>query len=421
MNRGKILSFCLGFVLLVAFGLTTDQILQNVYDSSNTALRTNLVAGGGGGTITGSGTAPNLAAWSSSSALTNYAGATCPTPQVATGISAAGALTCAAAASTTPTPLAFGTPGVLAAFAATELGSYPGSACTPPALALSSSAAGVWTCATPVPAATATPIQATNAPVAITLPNSSSTGTTVNKLAKLNSDGTVVITTTSDTVGAIGPVISGAGTTGSALIGVSGAFSCAFEGGTTAGDYVGIGTVTNGDCKDIGTPAAALTASLSVLGTVTTTNGGAGTYTVIFQTPDITNVTNIKGGAAGKYPTPQPTPTLVPTATPIVALSYSSALNSTSITAISASATPAATDRYIRCTSGSSSDQTYTLPAATGTGRVIEVKKIDSGTKNCIVAGAGSDKIDGAASYTLSAQYQAVTVQDVASAVWDVL
>lgn len=51
----------------------------------------------------------------------------------------------------TATPLAFGTPGVIVAFAATELGSYPGSACTPPALALSSDASGVWTCATPVP------------------------------------------------------------------------------------------------------------------------------------------------------------------------------------------------------------------------------------------------------------------------------
>lgn len=241
MNRGKIYSFFLGLILLVAFGITTDQILQNVYDSSNTALRTNLVAGGSGGTVTGTGTAPDLAAWSSASALTNYAGATCPTPQVATGISASGALTCAVAAATTPTPLVFGTPNVIPMFAATELGS-----------------------------------------------------------------------------------------------------SAITDNGATV--------------------------SLASRG-----------------------------------------------------FSYSGALNSTSITAISASATPAAADRYIACTSGSSADQTYTLPAATGTGRVITVKKIDSGTKACIVAGAGSDKLDGAASVTLSNQYQSVTIFDRASAVWDVI
>lgn len=53
MIFGQLLSLVLGFSLLAAFGITTDQIMQNVYDSTNTALRTNLVAGGGGG---GSGT-----------------------------------------------------------------------------------------------------------------------------------------------------------------------------------------------------------------------------------------------------------------------------------------------------------------------------------------------------------------------------
>lgn len=298
----------------------------------------------------------------------------------------------------TPTPLVFGTPGVLAAFAATELGAYPGSACTPPALALSTSAAGVWTCATPVPA-----VSGGASPVTITLANASSTGTTTNKLAKVNTDGTAVILGTSDTTGGIGPVISGAGTTGSAVIQVIGSASCVFDGGTTAGDFVTGSVTTAGDCHDAGSSFPDLTA---VLGIVTTTNGGAGTYTVIFQTPDIMNATNIKGGNPGKGNT--------------VDFTYAGKLNATSITAISASATPAAHDRYIRCTSGSGSDQTYTLPAATGSGRIITVKKIDSGTKACIVSRAGGDTIDGATTYTLAAQYNSVTVIDGASGLWDV-
>lgn len=263
MILGQLLSLVLGFSLLAAFGITTDQIMQNVYDSTNTALRTNLVAGGSGAAtptplVFGTpGVIPVFAA----TELGSYAGATCPTPQVATGISASGALTCAAAASTTATPLVFGTPGEIAIFAATELGRYPGAACTPPALALSTSASGAWTCATPVPAATATPL--------------------------------------------------------------------------------------------------------------------------------------------GN-------------------LSYSGALNVTGINSISSSATPVATDRYIRCTSGSSADQTYTLPSATGTGRVISVKKIDSGTKACIVSRAGGDTIDGATSVTLGSQYQSVTVLDGASTLWEI-
>lgn len=302
------------------------------------------------------------------------------------------------------------TPGDIVIYSTPSIGfsRYPGAACTPPALALSTDAAGAWTCATPVPQATATPIQQTNAPVAITLPNNGSTGTTTNKLAKINTDGTVSIVAHTDTTGAVGPVISGAGTTASALIGITGAFSCVFDGATTAGDLVGISTSVDGDCTDVGSPTAVLANSLvATLGAVTTTNGGAGTYTVVFQTPDIFNVTNIKGNVN-------------PGKGNVQDLTYSGKLNYTGTTSISASATPAPHDRYIACTAGSSSDQTYTLPAATGTGRVITVKKIDSGTKACIVSRAGADTIDGATTVSLGTQYQAVTVFDRASTVWDV-
>ena len=102
--------------------------------------------------------------------------------------------------------------------------------------------------------------------------NAGSTGTTVNKLAKLTS-GTAVIAGTSDTDGMVGVVIGGAGTTGSAQIAVSGQASCVFENATTAGHFVTIGTTTAGDCRDAG---ATRSTTGQTIGRVLTT-GSAGT------------------------------------------------------------------------------------------------------------------------------------------------
>lgn len=123
MARRSALYFVAGVAAASVIGLTTDQILQNIYDSSNQALRTNVVAGGGSG------------------------GAT-PTPVA------------------TATPLTFGTSGVVAVFGSPELQSSAGSTCAS-GFATGLSASGVWTCATPVPPApdaTATP-QPTATPV----------------------------------------------------------------------------------------------------------------------------------------------------------------------------------------------------------------------------------------------------------------
>lgn len=106
MKKNTLISVLIGLTAAILIAATTEQIWQNIYNSSSNAIQVTVV--GGSGT---------------------------PVPL------------------TTATPLTFGTPGVLAIFAATELGSYPGAACTPPALALSQSAAGAWTCATPVPPA----------------------------------------------------------------------------------------------------------------------------------------------------------------------------------------------------------------------------------------------------------------------------
>lgn len=329
--RTKVISFGLGLLIVSVIGFTTDQILNNVYDATNTALRTNVVAGTGGGPAGPTGP----------SGPTGPAGPSGPT----------------------------GPGGV---------------------------AGG-------------------SSPVTISRANASSTGTTVNRLAKFNTDGTVVITATTDTTGMIGIVTAGAGTTGSATIQLIGDASCDFDAATTAGDFVTNSVTTAGKCHDAGNTFPSSTA---VIGQVASTNGGAGLYTVTLETPDIMNATNIKGGNPGKYPTPQPTATPQPAPTPEVNISYAGSLNVTGSTAISASATPTAGDRNIYCTSGSSTNATYTMPAATGTGRVIDVWKVDSGSKSCILAGAGSDKLNGAATLTLSAQYGHETCIDQASAVW---
>jgi hypothetical protein len=124
--------------------------------------------------------------------------------------------------------------------------------------------------------------------------NEAGTGTTVNKLAKLTgAPSTAIITATTDTAGIIGIVVAGAGTTGSADIAFAGKASCAFDSATTAGHYVVNDTSTAGDCMDGG---ATYPTSGQVIGVVTSTNGGAGTYVV-----DLTLRQPAAGGAAGGY------------------------------------------------------------------------------------------------------------------------
>jgi hypothetical protein len=86
-----------------------------------------------------------------------------------------------------------------------------------------------------------------------TIPNAGTTGTTNALLAKLTgAPSTAVITATSDIAGAIGVVVSGGSTSGSAVIAVQGEATCTADNATTAGDYVIIGTATAGRCRDGG-------------------------------------------------------------------------------------------------------------------------------------------------------------------------
>ena len=82
-------------------------------------------------------------------------------------------------------------------------------------------------------------------------------GTTLNKLAKFTSSGTVVTTTTSDRSGVLGIVVSGAGTTGDSYVAFSGVALCVFDNTPTIGQYVTISSSVTGDCHaqtDAGDP-----------------------------------------------------------------------------------------------------------------------------------------------------------------------
>jgi hypothetical protein len=129
----------------------------------------------------------------------------------------------------------------------------------------------------------------------VSFPNAGSTGTTLNKLAKLTgAPSTAVITATSDTNGAVGIVTTGAGTTGSAFIARFGITPCVFDGATTANDYVQISGTTAGDCHDSG---ATIPSSGQVIGAVLSTNGSGGTYNVLIWPEG--NVGSNGGGGGG--------------------------------------------------------------------------------------------------------------------------
>lgn len=119
----------------------------------------------------------------------------------------------------------------------------------------------------------------------MTVANASSTGTTVNRLAKLTgAPSTAVIAATSDTENAIGIVTAGAGTTGNATITILGQATCDFDNATVAGDYFVISAITAGKCHDAG---STYPTSGATYGRVLSTNVASGAYVVELMTPDI--------------------------------------------------------------------------------------------------------------------------------------
>ncbi len=113
---------------------------------------------------------------------------------------------------------------------------------------------------------------ATQDAVYVVRSNAAVTGTTANRLAKMDSSGNAVLLTTSDTGGAIGPVVSGAGTTGSATIQQVGVAQVVSQTNTTAGLYMGISAVTAGTATSSSTCPSG-----QVLGIWLETGVGSGT------------------------------------------------------------------------------------------------------------------------------------------------
>lgn len=112
----------------------------------------------------------------------------------------------------------------------------------------------------------------------ISIVNAATVGTRVNTLTKLTGSPSVaVISSTSDTSGIIGIVVSGAGTAGSAQVAIAGIAACTFDGGTTAGDYVQNSATVSGDCHDAG---ASYPTSGQVIGRVLSSNASSGTYNI---------------------------------------------------------------------------------------------------------------------------------------------
>lgn len=127
----------------------------------------------------------------------------------------------------------------------------------------------------------------------VEIANAAVTGTTQNRLAKLTgAPSTAVIATTTDTTKLVGVVIAGAGTTGNAQIVTNGNVSCEFDGATTAGNYVGASTTTNGKCTDLG--ATLPVSGVQVIGRVLQTIGSAGNADVFIFTGE-----QGRGGVSG--------------------------------------------------------------------------------------------------------------------------
>jgi hypothetical protein len=119
-------------------------------------------------------------------------------------------------------------------------------------------------------------------------------GTTNGLIAKLNGTSNTVATVgTTDTV-AIGIVLSGGGTSGSANVAVAGVAPCTFANSTTAGDYVQISAITGGDCVDVSSSVP--TSGTLILGRVVD-GGAAGTHNVALAlTPTGNGVTGMTVG-----------------------------------------------------------------------------------------------------------------------------
>lgn len=111
--------------------------------------------------------------------------------------------------------------------------------------------------------------------------NETSTGTVLNKLAKLTGNpSSLIIAATTDTANGtiVGVVAGNAGTSGLAAIVFAGTTPCVFDNATTAGDFVTGSTSVAGDCHDFG--ATTPSDGSEIIGRVLVTNASVGTNNI---------------------------------------------------------------------------------------------------------------------------------------------
>lgn len=114
-------------------------------------------------------------------------------------------------------------------------------------------------------------------------PNDTSTGTTLNKLAKINSSGNAVLMATTDTGGYAGVAIQSAGTSGTVCLAVFGIWPVIMDATSTIQHYVTISGSVNGDGSDSG--ASTYPATGPVVGRVQTASTGAAGISLILLFP----------------------------------------------------------------------------------------------------------------------------------------
>lgn len=107
---------------------------------------------------------------------------------------------------------------------------------------------------------------ATTGVITIQIPNSSTNGTLINRLACLDSSGRRVKRCLLNTEFALGVCVGGCGTTGTAYIAVTGITLCAFDpSGASPGSFVTIGA--GGQCSNL-TTSTASTSNVPIIGQV---------------------------------------------------------------------------------------------------------------------------------------------------------
>ena len=116
-------------------------------------------------------------------------------------------------------------------------------------------------------------------PQTYSVPNDPSTGTTLNKLAKINSSGNAVIMVTTDTSGYAGLAVQSAGTSGTVCLAFQGIWPVIMDATSTIQHYVTISASVNGDGSDSG--ATTYPATGAVVGRVQTASTGAAGVSLI--------------------------------------------------------------------------------------------------------------------------------------------